>query len=233
GILPGVGEDMGAWSSYAAAKRFSPERDQFGKGSIEGMMAAETGDNAAIPGAIIPALALAVPGSAPSAVLMAAMIIHGVQPGPMLMVNHPQFAYDVVAITLIATLCMLVYGLAMVRPLMWVLRVPRAIIMPIVFVLCTLGAYAIAARVFDIWVMLVVGAVCFVLRRRGYPVAPFVLGIVLGDIVDKNLRRGLVISDGDLTPFFTRPLAGLLAAFVLVTVLAQIPAVRRIFTRAA
>jgi putative tricarboxylic transport membrane protein len=233
GILPGVGEDMGAWSSYAAAKRFSRERDQFGRGSIEGMMAAETGDNAAIPGAIIPALALAVPGSAPSAVLMAAMIIHGVQPGPMLMVNQPQFAYDVVAITFIATICILIFGLVMVRPLMYVLRVPRAIIMPVVFVLCTLGAYAIAARVFDIWVMLVVGAVCFVLRKRGYPVAPFVLGIVLGDIVDKNLRRGLVISDGDLTPFFTRPIAGLLAAMVVLTVLAQIPAVRRLFARSS
>jgi putative tricarboxylic transport membrane protein len=231
GILPGVGEDMGAWSSYAAAKRFSPEREQFGKGSVEGMLAAETGDNAAIPGAIIPALALGVPGSAPAAVLMAAMIIHGVQPGPMLMVSQPQFAYDVVAITLAATLCILVFGLLMVRPLLWVLRVPRAIIMPVVFVLCTLGAYAIASRVFDIWVMLAVGAIVFVLRRQGYPAAPFVLGIVLGDIVDKSLRRGLVISDGDLSPFFNRPIAGVLAAVVLLTLLAQVPAVRRLFAR--
>jgi putative tricarboxylic transport membrane protein len=233
GILPGVGEDMGAWASYAAAKRLSPERERFGNGSVEGMMAAETGDNAAIPGAIIPALALALPGSAPAAVLMAAMIIHGVQPGPMLMVNQPQFAYDVVAITFIASLCILFFGLAMVRPLLWVLRVPRAIIMPIVFVLCTLGAYAIASRVFDIWVMLAVGVICFVLRRQGYPVAPFVLGIVLGDIVDKSLRRGLVISDGDLTPFFTRPIAAVLAAIVLATVLLQFRAVRRLILREA
>lgn len=227
GILPGVGEDMASWTSYAVARRFSPERDQFGRGSVEGLMAAETGDNAAIPGAIIPALALAVPGSAPAAVLMAAMIIHGVQPGPMLMVNQPQFAYDVVAITLAATLAILVFGLFLVRPLLWVLRVPRAIIMPVVFVLCVLGAYAIASRVFDIWVMLAVGVVCFVLRRRGYPVAPFVLGLVLGDIVDKSLRRGLVIADGDLTPFFTRPIAGVLAAIAITTVLLQFRVVRR------
>ena len=227
GILPGVGEDMASWTSYAVAKRFSPERDQFGRGSVEGLMAAETGDNAAIPGAIIPALALAVPGSAPAAVLMAAMIIHGVQPGPMLMVSQPQFAYDVVAITLMATLAILFFGLCLVRPLLWVLRVPRAIIMPVVFVLCVLGAYAIASRVFDIWVMLAVGVVCFVLRRRGYPVAPFVLGLVLGDIVDKSLRRGLVIADGDLTPFLTRPIAGVLAAIAIMTVLLQFRAVRR------
>ena len=164
---------------------------------------------------------------------MAAMIIHGVQPGPMLMVNQPQFAYDVVAITLVATICILIFGLVMVRPLMWVLRVPRAIIMPVVFALCTVGAYAIASRVFDIWVMLVVGAVCFVLRRRGYPVAPFVLGIVLGDIVDKSLRRGLVISDGSLEPFFTRPIAGVLALVVMFTVLLQFRALRRLVVREA
>ena len=146
GILPGVGEDMAAWSSYAAARRASRERELFGKGSVEGLMAAETGDNASIPGGIIPALALAIPGSAPSAVLMAAMIIHGAQPGPMLMVNQPQFVYDVVAMTLVATLAMLFFGLFLVRPILWMLRVPREIIMPIVFVLCVVGSFAIAAR---------------------------------------------------------------------------------------
>jgi putative tricarboxylic transport membrane protein len=231
GMLPGVGEDMASWTSYAVAKRFSAERERYGQGSVEGLIAAETGDNAAIPGAIIPALALAVPGSAPAAVLMAAMIIHGVQPGPMLMVNQPRFAYDVVAITLLATLAILFFGLFLVRPLLWVLRVPRAIIMPVVFMLCVLGSYAIASRVFDIWVMLGVGVVCFVLRRQGYPAAPFVLGLVLGDIVDKSLRRGLVISDGDLTPFFTRPIAGVLAVIVVLTVLLQFRVVRRLLRR--
>jgi putative tricarboxylic transport membrane protein len=229
GILPGVGEDMGSWSSYAAAKRASRERHLFGKGSVEGLMAAETGDNAAVPGALIPALALGIPGSAPSAVLMAAMIIHGAQPGPMLMVNQPQYIYDVVGITLVATLAILVFGLVMVRPILWVLRVPREIIMPIVFVLCVLGSYSITQRLFDVWVMLVTGLVCFLLRRRGFPVAPFVLGLVLGDIIDKSLRRGLVLSDGSLAPFFVRPISGVLAAVVLVMLLAQIPSVRRRF----
>ncbi|MFN9775765.1 MAG: tripartite tricarboxylate transporter permease [Burkholderiales bacterium] len=231
GILPGVGEDMAAWSSYAAAKRASKERDQFGKGSVEGLMAAETGDNASIPGAIIPALALGIPGSAPAAVLMAAMIIHGVQPGPMLMTAQPQFVYDVVAITLVATLAILVFGLVMVRPIVQILRVPREIVMPIVFVLCVLGAYSIGQRLFDVYVMLAVGVVCFLLRRQGFPVAPFVLGLVLGDIVDKSLRRGLVLSDGSVLPFFTRPISAVLAAVVLAMLLAQVPAVRRLFAR--
>jgi putative tricarboxylic transport membrane protein len=227
GILPGVGEDMAAWSSYAAAKRASKEADQFGKGSIEGLMAAETGDNASIPGGIIPALALAIPGSAPSAVLMAAMIIHGVQPGPMLMVNQPQFVYDVVAMTLLATLGILFYGLFMVKPLLTVIRVPRTIIMPVIFVLCTVGSFAIASRLFDIYVMVGTGIAMFLLRRHNYPVPPFVLGLVLGDILDKSLRRGLTLSNGDFTPFLTRPICAVLAGITLFTMLMYIPAFNR------
>lgn len=225
GILPGVGEDMAAWSSYAAAKRTSKEREKFGKGSVEGLIAAETGDNASIPGGIIPALALAIPGSAPAAVLLAAMIIHGVRPGPMLMIENPQFVYDVVAMNVYATIAMLFFGLFLVRPLLKVLTVPRTIIMPIVFVLCTVGSFAIAQRLFDVWTMLGVGVAIFFLRRYGYHAAPFVLGIVLGDLMDKSLRRGLVISDGDITPFFTRPISGVLAALTLVALLWSIPAV--------
>ncbi len=115
GLMPGVGEDAGAWMSYAAAKAVSKEKEQFGKGSIDGLMAAETGDMSSIPGHIIPALALGIPGSAPSAVLMAAMIIHGIQPGPMLMIEHPQFIYDVVAMTSLATVSILVFGLFLMQ----------------------------------------------------------------------------------------------------------------------
>ncbi|MBX9699093.1 MAG: tripartite tricarboxylate transporter permease [Acetobacteraceae bacterium] len=226
GILPGVGEDMAAWSSYAAAKRASKEKELFGKGSVEGLIAAETGDNASIPGGIIPALALAIPGSAPSAVLLAAMIIHGVNPGPMLMIQHPQFVYDVVAMNLLATLGMLVFGLFLVRPLLVVLTIPRSVIMPIILVLCAVGSFAIASRLFDVWIMLAVGVVGFALRRFGYQMAPFVLGLVLGDLLDKSLRRGLVLSGGEIEPFFTRPICALLAAIVALTLLLNIPPVR-------
>ena len=227
GVVPGVGEDVASWASYAAARRASKERGEFGKGSIEGLMAAETGDNACVPGAIIPVLALAVPGSAPAAVLMAAMIIHGVQPGPLIMASNPQFVYDIVAMMLFATLGILVFGLALVRPLLKILQIPREIIMPIVFVLCVIGSYAIAQRLFDVWTMLGFGVVGFVLRRYNYPMAPFVLGIVLGDLLDKNLRRGLVLSDGDLSPFFTRPISAVLAALCLATVLLNFAGIRR------
>ena len=218
GIVPGVGEDVAAWSSYAAAKRASKEPELYGKGSIEGLMAAETGDNACVPGAVIPVLTLAIPGSAPAAVLMAAMIIHGVKPGPLIMVENPQFVYDVVAMMFFATVGILIYGLVLTKLLVQVLRVPQHLIVPIIFVLCTVGAFAISGRLFDVQVMLVFGLVGFALRHWGYPMAPLVLGIVLGDLLEKNLRRALLLSDGDLTPFFTRPISAVFAALIIGTV---------------
>lgn len=231
GIVPGVGEDVAAWSSYAAAKRASKEKELFGKGSVEGLMAAETGDNACVPGAIIPVLTLQVPGSAPAAVLMAAMLIHGVKPGPMIMIESPQFVYDIVAMMMLATLGILLYGLTLTKFLVQVLRVPTTIIVPMILVLCTIGTFALASRLFDIWVMLAFGLIGYVLRRFGYPMAPLVLGIVLGDLLEKNFRRGLVLSDGDLTPFFTRPISAVLFGTIVVVILFRLPAVRRLFLR--
>jgi putative tricarboxylic transport membrane protein len=231
GLVPGVGEDIAAWSSYAAAKRASKEKEQFGKGSLEGLMAAETGNNSAVPGAIIPVLTLQVPGSAPAAVLMAAMLIHGVRPGPMIMIESPQFVYDIVAMMLLATIGILIYGLTLTRLLVKVLRVPTTIIVPIILVLCTIGTFALASRLFDIWVMVAFGVLGFVLRKYGYPMAPLVLGIVLGDLLEKNFRRGLVLSDGDLTPFVTRPISAVLFGTIVVIVLLRLPAVRRLFSR--
>lgn len=227
GLLPGVGEDAGAWMSYAAAKAMSKEPEQFGKGSIDGLMAAETGDMASIPGHIIPSLALGIPGSAPSAVLMAAMIIHGIQPGPMLMITHPHFIYEVVAMTTLASITILFFGLFGVRPLLQILKVRRSILMPIVFLLCTVGAFASASRLFDVYAMLVIGVGAFFLRRRGYEMAPFVLGLVLGPLLDKSLRRGLVLSDGSIGPFFTRPISMAFAAVTIFTILLYVPAFKR------
>jgi putative tricarboxylic transport membrane protein len=231
GLLPGVGEDAGAWMSYAAAKAVSKEKDQFGKGSIDGLMAAETGDMASIPGHIIPSLALGIPGSAPSAVLMAAMIIHGIQPGPMLMIQHPHFIYEVVAMTTLASITILLFGLFGVRPLLQVLRVRRSILMPIVFLLCTVGAFASASRLFDIYAMLAIGIGAFFLRRRGYEMAPFVLGLVLGPLLDKSLRRGLVLSDGSLLPFFTRPISMLFAGVTIFMILLYVPAFKALVNK--
>ena len=231
GIIPGVGEDIGAWISYAAARRASKERDLFGKGSREGLIAAETGNNAAIPGALIPALTLAVPGSAPAAVLLAAMLIHGLRPGPMIMIEAPDFVFQVVWMVVLATIAMGIFGILLTRPLLTILQVPRERLMPIVFVLCVIGPYAITLRMFDVYVMVFFGILGFIMREMKYPMAPLVLGIILGDILDKNLRRALVLSDGDLTPFFTRPISAVLWITTALVIVLALPPVQRAMTR--
>jgi putative tricarboxylic transport membrane protein len=231
GIIPGVGEDIGAWISYAAARRASKEKELFGKGSKEGLCAAETGNNAAIPGAIIPALTLAVPGSAPAAVLLAAMLIHGLRPGPMIMIESPDFVFQVVWMVVLATIAMGVFGIALTRPLLKILKVPRERLMPVVFVLCIIGPYAITLRLFDIYVTLFFGVLGFILREMKYPMAPLVLGLILGDILDKSLRRALVLADGDMTPFFVRPISAVLWITTALVIVSAIPAVQRAATR--
>ena len=225
GILPGLGEDAAAWSSYAAARRASKEKEKFGRGSIEGLMAAETGEASSVPGAIIPVLTLALPGSAPAAVLMAAMMIHGLNPGPNLMVKSPQFFYQIIAMLVIADMSKLVFGFVLVRPLIKILLVPRERLMPIVFVLCVVGAYAITSRVFDIYVMLAFGLIGFVMRELKFNMAPLILGLVLGDLLEKNLTRGLVLSSGSLLPFFTRPVCAILSALTLISIVWSVPAI--------
>lgn len=228
GIIPGVGEDIGAWASYAAAKKSSKEADKFGSGSHEGLIAAETGNSAVVPGALIPAITLAVPGSASAAVLIAAFFIHGIRPGPLIMIEQPQFIGLVGAMVLIATIFMAVYGLTLTRLFVQVLRVPYSYLMPVVFVLCVIGTFALSQRMFDIYIMVFFGLVGFILRQMKYPMAPLVLGIILGDLLDKSLRRGLTLSDGDLLPFFTRPVSAAFVAIIVLSILLNVPAFRRV-----
>ena len=231
GAIPGVGEDIAAWVSYDFAKNASKEKEKFGKGSIEGLIAAETGNNACVAGAMIPVLSLAIPGSAPAAVLMAAMFIHGVRPGPLIMIEFPTFIYQVVAMVFLATFAMFILGMSMVRTLVKVLEIPRQKLMPIVFVLCAIGSYAIHSRLFEIKVMIVFGIIGYFMREMEYPVAPMVLGIILGDILDKNLRRALIISDGSLVPFFTRPICIVVFLVTLLTIFSKMKWFRRLISQ--
>src|SRR5690606_4412949 len=235
GIIPGVGEDVGSWSSYAAAKKFSKNPEEFGKGSQEGLIAAETGDNAVVSASMIPTLTLALPGSAAAAVLIAAMMIHGIRPGPMLMTENPVFLYQVVAMLLLATIANLIFGLSLTKLFIKVLQVPRERLMAVIYILCVVGSFAITQRMFDVYVMLIFGIGGFILREMKYPMAPLVLGIVLGDLLDLNLRRGLMLTNGDPTPFFTRPISAVICLVIVITILMSIPAVSRrvraLFTR--
>jgi putative tricarboxylic transport membrane protein len=231
GVVPGVGEDMGAWVSLAAARRASKTPDEIGNGSIEGLLAAETGNNAAVPGAFVPVLTLAIPGSAPAAVLLAAMIIHGLRPGPLIMITQPELFYSIVAMVFWGSFAMLILGLLLTRPLLTILRVRREWLMGVIFALCVVGAFAIAARPFDVGVMIVFGIIGFAMRELGFPVAPMILGVVLGPILDANLRRSLTLSGGDPVDFVTRPISAVIALMILASVLLSLPVVRRLLRR--
>ncbi|MBM3604256.1 MAG: transporter [Alphaproteobacteria bacterium] len=219
GVIPGVGEDIGAWASYAAAKRASKTPDDYGRGSTEGLTAAETGNSAVVPGSLIPALTLAVPGSASAAVLIAALFIHGIRPGPMIMIEQPQFISTMGAMLILATVAMGFYGLTLTKMFVQVLRVPYAFLMPVVFTFCVIGPYALSLRLFDVYVMLAFGLLGFALRLMKYPMAPLVLGIILGTMMDTNLRRSLMLSNGDPAPFFTRPISAVFVTIIVLSIL--------------
>ncbi|HET8680112.1 MAG TPA: tripartite tricarboxylate transporter permease [bacterium] len=223
GIIPGVGSDVASWISYDTARRASRKPEDFGKGSIEGLIAAETGDNACIGGDIIPVLTFAVPGSAPAAVLLAALTIHGLRPGPLLVLEQPHVVGQIVAISLVGTLAVFVLSLLWVRQMVRVLLIPRSVLMPAVFIICVTGAYALSARLFDVYVMVVFGVIGLALGELGYPVAPLVLGFILGPMAEDNLRRGLTLTGGDPTPFLTRPISLVLVALLLTSVVVRTP----------
>ena len=219
GAVPGIGEVTSAWFSYDLARRSSKEPETFGKGSIEGLLAAETGDNACVPGAMIPVLSLAIPGSAPAAILLAAMILHGIRPGPLIMIEYPEFIYQVVAMVFLATVAIFILGLSFVRVFVKILYIPRVKLMTIVFILCVVGSFAIQERLFDVGVMMVFGIIGYYMREMEISVLPMCLGIVLGQIFDANLRRSLIIADGNPLPFFTRPISIVIVVLILLTIL--------------
>jgi putative tricarboxylic transport membrane protein len=223
GAIPGVGENIAAYVSYDFAHRASKHPEKFGKGSEEGLIAAETANNACVGGAIIPVLALAVPGSPPAAVLMAAMWLHGMRPGPLLMLETPNYIYEISAQFLVATFAMLVLGLFMVRTMVKVLNVRNTILMPIIFILCAIGSFAISGRIFDILIMLIFGVIGYAMRKLEYADAPFILGLILGDMLDENLRRSLMLTSGAIWPLFTRPICIILIILTGLTVVARNP----------
>jgi putative tricarboxylic transport membrane protein len=222
GIIPGVGEDVAAWVSYGVAKKASKHPEEYGKGSIEGLVAAETADNACIGGAIIPLLSLGIPGSPPAAVLLGAFLIHGVRPGPMMSFEFPAFTYQAVSWLLLATLFMRFMALWLARPMQKILQIKNAILMPIVAVLCAIGAFSLDIRFIDITLVFFAGLLGLLFRKGKYPPAPLVLGIILGPLVDTNFRRALKASNGDFSIFLTRPVALALLIAIILLILGQL-----------
>ncbi|MCM3660981.1 tripartite tricarboxylate transporter permease [Georgenia satyanarayanai] len=228
GIIPGVGEDVGGWLSYAATKGLSKDSESFGKGNKLGVISAESGNNAAIGGALIPILSLAVPGSAPAAVLLAAFLMHGYRPGPLLTRESPEFVFEVAVYLAVSAVAMWFLALLVMKLSVRVLGLRKEILMPVIYVLAVVGSYLINYSLFDVRMMLVFGLVGLFLYEFGFPAAPFLLGVILGPMADSNLRRALILSEGSWLPMFQRPISLMFLGLIVIIFVAQLGAFGKI-----
>ncbi len=208
GILPAAGATPGSLMSYGVAKMMSKTPENYGKGELDGVAAPESANNSASTGAMLPMMTLGIPGSPTTAVLLAGMVIWGLQPGPLLFSEQPDFVWPLIGSFYVSNIIALLVNLAFIPVFLWMLRMPFTILAPIIFVLSVVGTFAAYQNMFDVWLMVIAGLVAFVLRILDYPLAPAVLAIVLGPIAEPKLRQSLLLSDGDPSIFFTRPIAG-------------------------
>jgi putative tricarboxylic transport membrane protein len=228
-MLPGAGGAVAAFISYDTAKRWSRKPESFGQGSLEGVAAPETANNVVTGTALIPLLTFGIPGSNSAAILLAAMMLHGVQPGPLLFEQTPQTVYGLFVGMLVANLMMLVLGYLAVRPAVAVVNVQQPYLLAGILGLILVGAFAINNRMFEVWIVLGTGVLGYAMRRYGYNVLAMVLGLVLGFMVESNLRRSLLISRGDPWVFFTRPISCALLVLALTALIW--PVVRQVRER--
>ncbi len=231
GAVPGIGEDIAGWVSYGTAKNTSKHPETFGKGEIKGLLASETANNACVGGAMIPLLNLGIPGSPPAAMLLGALMLHGVTPGPMISFEHPTFILEVAAILLLASMAMWVTGMVLAKQVVKVLRIPTELFMPIIGVLCIIGSYSLGLNIFNLYLMLPVGIICYFLTNMGFPIAPLVIGVILGPMADENLRRALMVSQGSFMPVFQRPVSLILFIIIVWTICSQFGWYKRGFSR--
>jgi putative tricarboxylic transport membrane protein len=214
GFKPG-GATPASFMSYAFAKRFSKHPERFGKGEIEGIVAPETAAHAAGVAAILPMITLGIPGSPTAAVMLGGLIIWGLQPGPMLFIDNPDFVWGLIASMYTGNVIGVLLVLAFVPFFAAILRIPFAILTPLIIVICAIGSYAVHNSMIDIWYMLIFGVIGYVFKKLDYPLAPLVLALVLGDMAENSLRQSLIMSQGSLAIFFTRPIAGAITALAL------------------
>lgn len=207
GILPGIGANIGSVAAYSTAKTVSDKPEEFGQGSEEGIIASESANNATVGGALIPLVAMGIPGSVIDAILLGALVLHGLQPGPLLFKQDPKLIYTIMGTYAVANVAMFLVLVLAVRWIARLVEVPKEYLLPVVLTFCVVGSYSLGNRMFDVWVMLAFGLVGFAMERSKIPLAPFVIGFVLGPIAEKNLCEGLMASGGSYLPLLTRPMS--------------------------
>ncbi len=225
GVLPAEGGTVASLIGYAEAKRWSKEPDKFGKGSIEGIAGAEAANNAATGGAMVPTLALGIPGSATTAVILTGLIIHGVRPGPDLFRDQPEFLYGIFGSMLIANIMFFVIGFFGAKIFARITLVPNRLLWPMIFTISVCGTYSLNQSMLDVFIMLIFGVIGFFMRRYNYSVVPVIIGLILGELIEGTLRQSLVIFDGNWLLFFERPIV--LIFFILSVISLFLPLLKK------
>jgi len=223
GILPAAGATPGSLMAYGIAKSIAKDPKSFGKGNVDGVVAPESANNAASTGSMLPMLTLGIPGSPTTAILLGGMVIWGLEPGPLLFVDHTEFVWGLIASLYSANLFSLLINIAFIPAFIWVLKLPFTVLAPVIFALCVIGGYVPTMDMHDVWLMLVFGVVGYLMRKLDYPMAPAVLAIVLGPLAERSMRQSLIGSHGDVMTFFERPISG--AIMVAAIILLVMPAV--------
>ena len=209
GILPAEGATVASMIGYSEARRWSKNKEEFGKGSIEGIAGAEAANNAATGGAMVPTMVLGIPGSGTTAVILVGLMVHGLRPGPYLFTEQVDTVYQIFGAMLLANFMFMAMGLYAAKVFARISLVPTPILWPIVFALSIIGAYALSSSLLDVWIVLVFGILGFFARRHGFAVAPIAVGLILGEMVERNLQNSLKMFDGEWWLIFTQPLAAL------------------------
>jgi putative tricarboxylic transport membrane protein len=233
GILPAEGSTVAAIMGYNEAKRWSKNKAQFGTGCPEGIAGPEAANNAATGGAMVPTLALGIPGSGSTALILVALIMHGFRPGPFLVQQTPEFIYAIFGAMLLANIMFLGIGLAGAKLFSQVTLIPRTILWPAVVVFSMIGAYASASDILDVWIMLIAGIAGFIMKRHGFGLAPLVMGLILGSLVEESFSQSMIMYDNNFIGLFESPIV---VGFFVLTFFSLFwpfagPIVKRAFSR--
>jgi putative tricarboxylic transport membrane protein len=232
GILPGAAHIISTFVSYALEKRLSRHPEEFGQGAIEGVAGPESANNAATGGAMIPFLALGIPSAPATATMMMALLIHGIKPGPVLMEQHPEVFWGLIASMYIGNAMLLILNLPLVGLFVNLLRVPQHVLFPFILLVCFVGVYSVNLSGTDLWIMAVSGVVGYLLRKLKFDPAPIVLAMVLGPMMEQALRQALMMSRGEFGIFVTRPIAvTMLGLALLLLVFHMVGVLRRVQAR--
>ncbi|ASU85420.1 transporter [Nocardiopsis gilva YIM 90087] len=218
GVLPGAGATVASFLAYSSEKRIAKDGHTFGTGNVKGVAAPESANNAAAVGSFVPLLTLGVPGSGTTAILLGALLVLGVQPGPLMLTDRPDVFWGVVASMYVGNIVLLVLNLPLIPVFAKVLKTPKAVLLPLVVVFCVVGVYGLSFSVFDLWLLLGFGVVGYLMRQNGFPAAPLILGLILGGMMERSMRQALQISSGDWSTFVTSPVSGVLLGLAVLAV---------------